>query len=690
MKVYNNSMKGSIQLSMVQRLLYLNSMIGIAQTLSLSQEREYVFPQYTEIAPCPCDLSPGCDTYCCCDPKCPSDPPFPCLSGLPGGQPGNKLQDYNCSEPAPAAAGSSTLQLNNYLHPLLCIQSSNSPYRGHCHKPAAKLESHVKHEEVRKRKRRVRVSTYEEKGYGATSLGDSGNATLPYRRGLTVKTVYSVEEDITGVLSLPEPSLTSSHCSSQPIRFLKPTSHRCSTELSKQVCQEGKNSWLDHQMFLMDFPGIEKESNFPQVRSHNNQLNVSATEVNYFYTTAPEFYLRGLGGEQPVDEEQEEDDIESLTRGLDQKEAIEKQKFELNPNSVSSFSPASYASFHPETNQCRNIVMEARYLFTWNGTSLLSVKVDILLANLSLPSENSSDALSQYFKVAFQHEKPVEEKAENVKDGTDGQKYVLQERSGSPYYKIGFPLITGRLDEDKVKPAVMRVWSSGSSSSLCQNEIGMGLMIGEDTISGCLVRVSKRQVKECREIYNSVSALQKKLLGGADVVVGRRGNVNFTNPTDFVRVIHENQTEQEGKTEMGLLLPSCKVASLLRLTVLHTSGRVARRGEQELLVVGVKATLAEETWTWRCTSTFCPETQTFLLRTEVEWVEVPEVWADKNTSRFWLRQAALSCEGDRCWRHLLHPLPGNLPPEQMAQVAELAILGLLIFPTALCYSWHSI
>ena len=222
---------------MVQKALYMSSMIGIAQTVSLSQEREYVFPQYTEIAPCPCDLSPGCDTYCCCDPSCPSDPPFPCLSGLPGGQPGGKLQDFNCSEPAlPAAAAESpTLQLNNYLHPLLCIHSSNSPYLGHYHKPAPKLESHVKHEEVRKRKRSVRRSTYEEKGYGATSLGDSGNATLPYRRGLTVKTVYSVEEDITGVLSLPSPSLTSSHCSSQPIRFLKPTSHRCLSELSKQV-----------------------------------------------------------------------------------------------------------------------------------------------------------------------------------------------------------------------------------------------------------------------------------------------------------------------------------------------------------------------------------------------------------------------------------------------------------------------
>ena len=95
----------------------------------------------------------------------------------------------------------------------------------------------------------------------------------------------------------------------------------------------------------------------PQVRSHNNQLNVSATEVNYFSTMAPDYYLGGGGGEQ-VDETEEED-LESLTRGLDE-EATE-QKFELDSRRVSGFSPASYASYHPETNQCRNIVLEARY-----------------------------------------------------------------------------------------------------------------------------------------------------------------------------------------------------------------------------------------------------------------------------------------------------------------------------------------
>ena len=127
------------------------------------------------------------------------------------------------------------------------------------------------------------------------------------------------------------------------------------------------------------------------------------------------------------------------------------------------------------------------------------------------------------------------------------------------------------------------------------------------------------QVEECGAIYNSVSALQKKLLGGADVVVGRRGNVNFTNPADFVRLIQIHQNKSDTGGENGLLFPSCKVPSLLRLTVLHTAGRMERHGEQELLVVGVKATLTEETWTWRCTSISCPKTQSFLLQTQVNF-----------------------------------------------------------------------
>ena len=141
------------------------------------------------------------------------------------------------------------------------------------------------------------------------------------------------------------------------------------------------------------------------------------------------------------------------------------------------------------------------------------------------------------------------------------------------------------------------------------------------------------QVQECWTIHNAIVTLQKKLLGNSDLVLGRRGNANYTNLSDFVRLIHQNITEK-AEIKLKALLPSCSVPSLLRITVLHTAGREARQGELGLLVVGVRATMVEETWTWSCTSLHCPERQSFLLRSEVEWVEVPEVWADKNTSRW--------------------------------------------------------
>ena len=66
---------------------------------------------------------------------------------------------------------------------------------------------------------------------------------------------------------------------------------------------------------------------------------------------------------------------------------------------------------------------------------------------------------SPFLQVAFKHKKSAPlETDENLEK--DGEKEILQERSGNPYYKIGFPLITGRLDEDKVKPIDTWVWSS--------------------------------------------------------------------------------------------------------------------------------------------------------------------------------------------------------------------------------------
>ena len=103
------------------------------------------------------------------------------------------------------------------------------------------------------------------------------------------------------------------------------------------------------------------------------------------------------------------------------------------------------------------------------------------------------------FQVMFEHEKSFD--TENVSSTQTDQKGEVAklQRSGNPYYKIGLPLITGGLVEDKVDPGSgLRIWSGVSSSNLCKDDVGMEVMVGEDTMSGCLVKLSRTQV--CKQL----------------------------------------------------------------------------------------------------------------------------------------------------------------------------------------------
>ena len=97
----------------------------------------------------------------------------------------------------------------------------------------------------------------------------------------------------------------------------------------------------------------------------------------------------------------------------------------------------------------------------------------------------------------FEHEKSFD--TENVSSTQTDQKgkEAKLPRSGTPYYKIGLPLITGGLVEGKVDPGSgLRVWSGASSSNLCKDDVGMEVMVGEDTMSGCLVKLLRTQVRK--------------------------------------------------------------------------------------------------------------------------------------------------------------------------------------------------
>ena len=216
-------------------------------------------------------------------------------------------------------------------------------------------------------------------------------------------------------------------------------------------------------------------------------------------------------------------------------------------------------------------------------------------------------------------------------------------RSGNPGYDWGKPLVFARpnikeaefqLEEDS---GGLRVWGSNRASSLCvENELSE-LHFGENIRSGCHIRLQQSQLENCQDLQADIARVQSSLVRSQ--FAARGGDRNFTGATadNFVSIIRQNVTgpgrEREGE--------GCAVPAKLRLTVLMVRLEVA--GRQIWRLNGVRVTPVYQHWTWRCRISRrgprkCSKVQHFSLSTEVEFLEIPNIWHQQNTTRFWLQQ----------------------------------------------------
>ena len=73
--------------------------------------------------------------------------------------------------------------------------------------------------------------------------------------------------------------------------------------------------------------------------------------------------------------------------------------------------------------------------------------------------------------------------------------------------------------------------------------------------------------------------------------------------------------------------------------ILAPVGRISK-------INGLKVSKVYQEWTWpKCKwkmsgSEGCREPKSFLLTSEVEFLEIPNVWHHQNTTKFWLKQVS--------------------------------------------------
>ena len=304
---------------------------------------------------CSCDQVPGsCDTYCCCDADCQPDQlqafNASCSPDL------GKHHSFNCSR--------NSSIFDSAFHNFLCIQTSNTAFLGDYHDAPTKIETLYDYDQVKSELKTQQ--TFETREAGR----DLENNTEHYKVGVSIKTIYDASEGIVGKLALPTQSLLGS-CVSSPVRFLKDSKSVCKRPINPDVCLTAKNSYLDHQMFLMSSPVIKSEANFAQVLSENNFLRTAETETNYYLTTRLEKYLNvELPRERPPPSAAPEN-FTVLA------EKLSEYKFSDSIFQTEEFSSydkvQSVAHLDPASLHCNNLVLEVKYEFFWSGTEILKV-----------------------------------------------------------------------------------------------------------------------------------------------------------------------------------------------------------------------------------------------------------------------------------------------------------------------------
>ena len=86
----------------------------------------------------------------------------------------------------------------------------------------------------------------------------------------------------------------------------------------------------------------------------------------------------------------------------------------------------------------------------------------------------------------------------------------------------------------QVTPGKIQLWSPGPNS-LCADSALTPVLYGQDTFSGCMLRLSIDDMRNCTFLRELILTNQNRLIQAADI--GRRGNAFLNNSADWLPVI---------------------------------------------------------------------------------------------------------------------------------------------------------
>jgi len=423
-----------------------------------------------------------------------------------------------------------------------------------------------------------------------------------YSAGETIKTAANAEDvryvgATLGVLSLPQPVFNGLCSQTTPVRFLEEFSSRCVLELDQAFCSS-QSPWSALN-YVMPTKLGRPACLLPPAVLAQGRLNDTAGVPPELANTDVHYYCGDVSAYVSMSPEAP-GDLQLNTSSLFGTSSTETPAFERCVFDTGETLPPAPA-FNETTRVCSNVVVRVEYEFKWRERRIDAVMGKVTLGNVQLPalkpqtgretSDNFVNTLGQTFSVKFLHSPQIINSTENQ---------IPFERSGNPGYLRGRPVLSRNSDNSsgQVTAGKIQLWSPGPNS-LCADSALTPVLYGQDTFSGCMLRLSIDDMRNCTFLRELILTNQNRLIQAADI--GRRGNASLNNSADWLPVIREpiaNNPEAPSGAGICPGIPSGLVIEML----VTEAGKYG--GVPQMEIVGTRIRFKYSTWQFRCVSGF--------------------------------------------------------------------------------------
>ncbi|XP_072908119.1 tectonic-2 isoform X1 [Hemitrygon akajei] len=310
---------------------------------------------------------------------------------------------------------------------------------------------------------------------------------------------------------------------------------------------------------------------------------------------------------------------------------------------------------------CENMILQADYVFYWNGSAISNITLRVTLGNISL---DSSATVTQRFSVTFIHSR--------------SEHHTQATRSGNPGYLVGRPVLAALERGKNLQQVPLRIWRP-VGNGLCSSAKTTLLLFGEDSTSGCLLRLGIDDFENCTALRFTVYENLLNLVP-ADYVA-QRGNSNFTDLSEWVPLFKASFKDFPEGRFYGFCAGVPAAMNIQFLTAVVG----AVEGVPQRVILGVEVSFSTVSWHISCgggDSAACKNSsllQSFAIRTSVQFIQIPAQREPPLTS-FQLTYTEYDCaRNDVCWPDLAYPLTRRYTGEAYSQSIAQGMLLVFIF-----------